>query len=134
MPIEHRIELYCRRSDARTFAQLKFVTTTTTKPGDHSAGINMTSPDVDELIVSTLVGMALQGYAFTARVLGFDRLASLLIASDGKDVITVPTIGYWREPAVGMDQDGHCVSDDARKYWALKANFENGLVREEVRA
>jgi hypothetical protein len=76
--------------------------------------------------------MALQGYAFTARVVGLDRFADLLIASDGRVVVTVPTFGSWRAPAVRMDQDGRCSGDEARKYWSIKAKFEEALRLEEV--
>jgi hypothetical protein len=116
------------------FAQLEFVMTTTTKPGDHSAGTNMTNPAVDDVIISTLIALAMEGHAFTARVIGLDRFADLLIASDGREVVTVPTFGSWRAPAVRMDQNGRCSDEEARKYWSIKANFENALVRKEVRA
>ena len=93
----------------------------------------MSHPGVDDVVVSTLVAFGLQGRAFTARVVGLDRFSGLLIASDGTELVVVPTLRGWTEPAVCIGRYGQRASDKARRYWVIKGNFEEAL-RQEVNA
>ena len=88
---------------------------------------------VDDVVVSTLVALGLQGRAFTARVVGLDRFSGLLIASDGTELVVVPTLRGWTEPAVCIGRYGQRASDKARKYWVIRGNFEEAF-RQEVNA
>ena len=94
----------------------------------------MSRPSVDDVVVSTLVALGLQGRAFTARAVGLDRYSSLLIASDGTELVVVPTLLGWTEPAVCIGRYGQHASDKARRYWVIRGNFEEALRREEVDA
>ena len=130
MNIERRIELTCRRADVSTFAQLGFVNSTAPAgTGSSSTGQAMTHAGTDDIIICTMLALAYQGRPFIARVVGLDRFTSILIAGDGHDVVVVPAICESLEPAIPMNQQGHWASNRAQRYWTVKANFQNALVR-----
>jgi len=129
MNVKDRIEVHCHQADAPTFARLGF-TTATAEPGESSAGLKMSHPGVDDTVVATLLALGFQGKAFTAHVIGFDRFTSMLIATDGKDLVVVPTFRNWTEPAVCIGRYGQRASDKTRRYWVIKGNFEEALHQE----
>jgi len=132
MKLQPGIELHCKQADAGTFGQLGFARITEMDPGRQTAGVKMTCPVVDEVIVSTLVALGGKGLPFSARVIGLDADKGLLLASDGKETVFVPTIGDSKDPMVRWtDHEAPCL-DEAKRYFAVKEQFERDVALEEA--
>jgi len=71
---DYCMELVCRQADVPLFARLGFELRHTAEPVNRPAAVQMTHPGVNDVIVTEVLDLRLQGVRFTARIVEVNRV------------------------------------------------------------